>query len=214
MVLRIGGRVRRPLLWTFLSLGVALGGGVGAWIGLASDRNRLLLVAATELAAGRETALSTGLAAGVAWSRAATVTLGIEWTMLLVGAPLLILFGDVLRERPFLRKRLARAEAYAATRPRTGIVALSALTLMPFFPLGALTSVLIGEVLTLPQRKLIPALLASEVVANFAFAFLASQAIGLLPDPRMGAGIIAGTLLLAVIAVALWPRKRAQPTAE
>lgn len=200
--------MRRPLLWTLFGVGLTLGTTVAAWIATAPDRGRLALIAGTELAAGRETALSTGLAAGIPWSRAATVTTGIEWTMLLVGAPLLILGGDLLRETKWLRKRLAKAEAHARKRPRTGILALASLTLMPFFPLGALTSVLVGEVLTLPQARLIPTLLAAEVAANFGFAYLAGKAIGLLPDPRLGAALIAGTLLLIVLTVALWPKRR------
>lgn len=200
--------MRRPLLWTFFGLGLCLAAGLAGWVATAPDRTQLLVVAGTELAAGRETALSTALALHVPWARAATLTTGIEWSMLLVGAPLLILGGDWIRERPFLRRRLARAEAYARRHPRTGVLALGGLTLMPFFPVGALTSVLVGEMLTLPMVLLIPALALAELAANFGFAFLASRTLALLPDPRLGAAVMAGTLLLAVLALAFWPRRK------
>ncbi|HWH08068.1 MAG TPA: hypothetical protein VNX21_02645 [Candidatus Thermoplasmatota archaeon] len=199
--------MRRPLLWTLFGLGLLLAAALAAWVAGAPDRERLAVVAATELAAGREAALSTGLALNVPWARAAALTTGIEWSMLLVGAPLLVLGGDWLRERPWVRRRLARAEAFARERPRTGVLALAALTLTPFLPVGALTSVLIGEVLALPLRLLLPALALAELAANFGFAFLASHALGLLPDPRLGAALMAGALLLAALALAFWPRK-------
>lgn len=202
--------MRRPLLWTLLALGLALATTTAAWVATAPDRGRLTLVAATELAAGRETALSTALAADVPWTRAATLTTAIEWSMLLIGAPLLILGGDWVRERRLVRRHLARAEAYARKRPRTGVLALAALTLTPFFPLGALTSVLIGEVLTLPMVLLIPALALAELVANFGFAFAASRALGLFPDPRLGAVLMVAVLLCLVTALALGPRLAAR----
>lgn len=201
--------MRRALLWTLLAVGLGIAAALAAWVGTAPDRSRLLLVAATELAAGRETALSTALAADVPWPRAATLTTGIEWSMLLVGAPLLILGGDWVRERRLVQRHLAHAEAHARARPRAGVLALAALTLMPFFPLGALTSVLIGEILRLPMRILLPALALAELAANFGFAFLASHAFGLLPDPRMGAAIVAAVLLASIATMVVWRRRRA-----
>lgn len=200
----------RGLLWTLAGLGAALGAVLLIALLLAPDRAALLVVAATELAAGREAALTTGLALGVPWLRAAAVTTAIEWSMLLAGAPLLVLGGDWIRERKFVRSRLARAEAYAREHPRVGILALSAMTLAPFVPVGALTAVLVGEVLTLPQRRLVPALAFAELLANYGFAFAASRALAFLPDPRAAAGIMAVLLLAIAIASAFWPRRRTE----
>ena len=205
---RLATRVRRPLLWTLALLGAALALLLGLWVATAEDRVDLLLVASAELVAGRETALTTAVARGVPWARAATLTTGIEWSMLLVGTPLLVLGGDWVRERRWVRRRLARAEAYARRRPRAGVLALAALTLMPFVPVGALTSVLVGEVLTLPLVLLLPALALAELLANVGFALLASRTLGLLPDPAWAAALVAGALLLTALAMTLWPARR------
>ena len=198
---------RRALLWTLVAAGLLVAAALATGVLLADDRAALLVVTATELAAGRETALTTALALGVPWARAAALTTGIEWTMLLVGAPLLVLGGDWIRERQIVRRRLARAEAYARSHPRAGILALSAMTLAPFVPVGALTSVLVGEVLTLPQRKLVPALALAELIANVTFAVAASRALAVLPDPRAAAAVMAVVLLAVALATAFWPRR-------
>lgn len=204
--------MRRPLLILLAALGAALAVLTIVRIALAPDRAALALLAGTELAAGRETALTTALAAGVPWLRAATITTAIEWSMLLLGAPLLILGGDWLRERTFVRSKIRKAEMFARTNPRAGVLALAALTIAPFVPVGALTSVLVGEVLRIRQALLVPALLAADLLANVGVAWAASETLGLFPHPRIVAGVTAGALLAVAMTAALWPR--APPESE
>lgn len=199
-------RVRRPWLLGLAGLGGLLAAATAAWVTLAPDAATLAVVAATELLAGRETALTTALALDVPWARAATLTTSIEWSMLLLGAPLLILGGDWLRARPFFQAHSGRAEAFARRRPQAGVLALAALTLAPFIPVGALTSVLVGELLRLPQSRLLPALALAELAANVGFAWGASEALGVFPHPRILAAGMA--ILLLGVALALGLRGR------
>lgn len=198
-------RVRTRLgMWTTLLVGLALAitGAALAGLVMAEDPARgraILAVAATDLAAGREPALSLGLAAGLDWRTAAAVTSTVEVTLLFIGFPFLVLAGDWIREKPWAQRMFAKAEARARRRPNSGVVALGALTLAPFIPVGALTSVLVGEVLRLPRTRLLFGLAIANILANIAFGYATAVAIGLFANPALIAALAAGLLILAAV---------------
>lgn len=167
-----------------------------------------LITISVELLGGREAAIPAGLAAGLPWPSVAATTLLVEWTMLLLGFPLLVLAGHRLMRIPRVGVVFERARERAAARPGTGVLALAALTLTPFLPIGALTSVLIGEMLGLPSRRLLPALLLAELAANLLVAVSAAAVIRLFPDPRVAAGAASAALLLVALGGALAGRRR------
>lgn len=201
-------RVRRPDAWTALLLGALLLATGALLLWASPHRAPLLGMLGVELVAGREAALPTGIALGLPWTLAALANVWTEWTMLLLGFPLLALAGDRLLRVPRIEALFHRARAFAHARPNVGVLALGGLTLAPFLPIGALTSVLVGEILGLPQRRLVPILLLAEVAANVTYAYAASAVAGLFPDPRLVAALGALALLL-VAAVGAWAGRRA-----
>lgn len=176
---------------------LALGATLLAGLALRDEAGPYLLVLTVELAAGREAAIPAGITAGLPWFQAALATNLIEWTMLLLGFPLLVLAGDRLARVRRVEALFHRARLRAQAHPTTGVIGLGALTLVPFLPVGALTAVLVGEFLGLPSKRLLPTLMAAEVAANLGFGLAAGAFLGMFPDPRLPALLLAG-LLLAV----------------
>ena len=204
------GRMRRDAL-VALAAGVALlvlGLALFARAALAGEGGPYVLLFSVELAGGREAAIPAGLYAGLTWPQAALATTLVEWTMLLLGFPLLVLAGARLARIRRVEAMFHRARVYAQERPATGVMALGALTLAPFVPVGALTSVLVGEFLGLPSHRLLPVLLGAELAANVAFAYSSAALLGVLPDPRILGALAAGMLLLGVVLSALWGRRK------
>ena len=213
-----GRASHRVDLWIALVLGIglAVGGAVAALLYAGDDARRaqvLLAVVGAELATGREPALSIGLAAGMDWVTAATITTTIELVLLLVGYPFIVLAGDWVRERRAVKRLFARAEARARRKPNAGVVMLGALTLAPFVPVGALTSVLVGELLRLPSRYLLPVLATALVLANIATAYATSRLISLFPHPELVAAGMTALLLVGAGVAWLVHRARSRPQA-
>lgn len=162
---------------------------------LGHPQNRaLLILLAVELPAGREASIPAGLAAGLEWHTAAVAVNLIELTILFLLFPLLVALATGLHKVGWLESTLARAQAYAKRNPDVDVLALGALTFMPFLPVGALTSVLIGELLRLPSKYLLPTLAVSLVIANVLMAYATDRLLAFFPDPRLVAAIM--TLLL------------------
>lgn len=196
--------------WIALALGLLLlaaGLTLLAALHAAGRSGPHLLTIGVELLGGREAAIPAGLAAGLSWQSVAATTLLVEWTMLLLGFPILVLAGHRLLAFPRVAAVFEAARARAAARPGTGVLALAALTLTPFLPVGALTSVLIGEMLGLPSRRLLPALMLAELAANVVVALSAAAVVGLFPDPRVVAGAASAALLLVALASAFAGRR-------
>ncbi|HVM44442.1 MAG TPA: hypothetical protein VM582_00800 [Candidatus Thermoplasmatota archaeon] len=163
----------------------------------ASDQKPALLVLlAVEIAAGREAGIPAGLSAGLDWRQAAIATSFIELTSLFLLFPLLVALAAGLHRVAWLERHLQRAQDYARRNPDVDVLALGALTFMPFLPVGALTSVLIGELLRLPSRYLLPVLAAALVCANVLTAYATARLLSFFPDPRLVAGGMAGLLLV------------------
>lgn len=158
------------------------------------------------LAFGRETAIPAGLAAGLTWMQSFLTAQALEWSMLFLGFPLIVLFGEALHRFGPVRRLLDRAEARAQKRPDAGILALGAFTIVPWLPLGALTAVLIGEALHLPARKLLPVIALAELLANLSFAYATGFAVTRMPDPRMGAAVLALVFIALSLLAIFWPR--------
>lgn len=181
-------------------IAAAIGVGIAlAAIGyfLASEQKPALLVLlAVEVAAGREAGIPAGLAAGLDWRAAALATSFIELTSLFLLFPVLVALAAGLHKLAWLERHLARAQDYARRNPDVDVLALGALTFMPFLPVGALTSVLIGELLRLPSRYLLPVLAAALVLANVAMAYATARLISLFPDPRLVAAAMTALLLV------------------
>lgn len=180
--------------------------GAGALLA-APLRGPLALQLGVHLAAGREAAIPLGIGAGLSWSASATAALWLEWTMLLLGFPLIVLAGERLHRWRRVRAAIERAEAFAARRPDAGVLLLGGLTLMPFLPVGALTSLLIGETLRLPPARLVATLMAAELIANLTVALAADSVLAAFPDPALAALVIAGVIIAIGLLVALLPRR-------
>lgn len=170
-----------------------------------------LVLGSAELVAGREGAIPAGISVGLSWTQAALATTLIEWTMLLLGFPLLVLAGARLARVQRVEAAFHRARVYAHENPSTGVLALGALTLAPFVPVGALTSVLVGEFLGLPSWRLLPVLLAAEVLANVTVAFSAAAVLDLFPHPQLVAALASLALVAGALASA-WVARRKRPS--
>lgn len=182
---------------------------------LASEqRGKLLVLLALEIAGGREASLPAGLATGLTWREAAVAASLIELTALFALFPVLVALASGLHKVRWLESLLARAQAYARKNPDVDVLALGALSFMPFLPVGALTSALIGEMLRLPSRYLLPVLAGSIVIANIVTAYALARLIALFPHPELvAAGMTLALLLGAGIAALVhrWRRRRANP---
>lgn len=190
------------------TLGAALAATALTYLFLHPQRPALLLLLGVEIAAGREASIPAGLAAGLGWPDAAIATSLIELTSLFALFPLLVGLAAGLHKVTWLETHLARAQDYARRNPDVDVLALGALTFMPFLPIGALTSVLIGELLRLPSRYLLPVLAAALVLANLVTAYATARLLDLVPHPRL---VAAGmTALLLVGAAVAWLVHRAQ----
>lgn len=201
--------VQRRDVWVSLVLGLVLAVASLGYLAASEDRNPLLVLLAVEIAAGREAGIPAGMAAGLDWKTAAAATTLIEWTSLFLGFPLLALLGTALHRVALIERLSARAQRFAAERPDVGILTLGALTLMPFLPIGALTSVLIGEILRLPTKRLLPVLAASLLLANIAFGAATAAVLDFVPNPRLVAAGMAGLLVLGAGVAALVHRRAA-----
>ena len=209
-------RARRRDVWIAAALGFALAGAALGYLA-ASDRKReLLLVLAVEVAAGREASIPAGLAAGLDWPTVALVVLLIELTSLFALFPLLVGLAAGLHRIRWLEGHLRRAQAFAARRPDVDALALGALTLMPFLPVGALTSVLVAELVRLPSRYVLPVLAGALVLANVGVAWATARVLSYLPHPQLVAAAMAGLLLVGAGLAWLWHKRteRRERTAE
>lgn len=200
-----------------LALGALLAAAsLAAWGALAFEGDpqagRFALQTTLHLAFGRETAIPAALATGTSWPLAFVAAQALEWSMLLLGFPLIVLFGEGLHHIGPIRRVLDRAESFAKLRPDAGILLLGAMTLVPWLPLGALTAVFIGEAVRLPSRKLVPVVALAELVANLSFAYFTAVAAARFPDPRLAAAAFAGLFLVLSLAAAFWPRRRRAQT--
>lgn len=175
---------------------------------LASPRKpELLLLLAVEIAGGREAGIPAGIAAGLDWREAAVATSFIELTSLFLLFPLLVALATGLRKVRWFETHLARAQDYAKRNPDVDVLALGALTFMPFLPVGALTSVLIGELLRLPSRYLLPVLAGALVLANATIGYATARVISFFPDPRLVAAAMTALLLVGAGVAWLWHRR-------
>lgn len=160
-----------------------------------AQREALLVLLSIEIVGGREASIPAGLAQGLDWTTAAVAVSLIELTSLFLLFPLLVGLATGLTRMRWFDATLARARAYASRNPDVDVLALGALTLMPFLPVGALTSVLIGELLRLPSRYLLPTLAAALVLANVLTAYAMDRLISIFPNPQLVAGIMTALLL-------------------
>lgn len=189
-------------------LGALFAAAALAYLFLHPRRGALLLLLGVEVAAGREAGIPAGLAAGLGWTDAALATTLIELTSLFGLFPLLVGLATGLHKVSWLEKHLARAQDYARRNPDVDVLALGALTFMPFLPVGALTSVLIGELLRIPSRYLLPVLAGALLLANVATAYATARLLDLFPNPQL---VAAGmTALLLVGAGVAWLVHRAR----
>lgn len=195
--------MQRRDAWISLALGAVLAAGSLAYFWASPARAPLAVLLAVEIAAGREASIPAGMAAGLDWQTAALAATLIELTSLFLLFPLLVSLAAGLHRVAWLERHLARAQAFARRRPDVDVLALGALTLMPFLPVGALTSVLIGELLRLPSKYLVPVLAASLVLANIGIALVVAAVLDFVPNPRLVAAGMAALLLVGAGAAAL-----------
>ena len=190
------GRVPRRDVWVAAVLGAAIAATALAFLAVHPQKPALLVLLTVEIAGGRETGIPAGLAAGLSWTDAAIATSLIELTSLFALFPLLVALAAGLHRVRWFERHLARAQAYARRNPDVDVLALGALTFTPFLPVGALTSVLIGELLLLPSRYLLPVLATALVLANVLTAYATSRLISLFPHPELVAAVMTGLLLV------------------
>jgi hypothetical protein len=184
------------------AIGVALAVAAILYLVLHPQKPALFVLLGVEIAAGREASIPAGLAAGLRWQDAALATSLIELTSLFLLFPVLVGLAAGLRKVRWLEGSLVKAQAYAQRNPDVDVLALGALTFMPFLPVGALTSVLIGELLRLPSRYLLPVLATALVLANVATAYATARLLAVFPNPQLVAGGM--TALLLVGAAVAW----------
>ena len=192
-------------------------GALGAAIAMASlayffaspDKPQLLTVLGIEIVGGREASIPAALALGLDWREAALVASLIELTSLFLLFPLLVGLAAGLHKVRWLESHLARAQDYARRNPDVDVLALGALTFVPFLPVGALTSALVGELLRLPSRYLLPVLASALVLANAAMGYATARLISFFPDPRIVAAGMTALLLVGAGIAWVVHRRRA-----
>lgn len=195
-------------VWVAGSVGGLIALAALAWFALHDQKPALLALLAVEIAGGREPSIPVGLASGLSWQDAALATSLIELTSLFLLFPLLVALAAGLHKVRWLETHLARAQDYARRNPDVDTLALGGLTLLPFVPVGALTSALVGELLRLPSRWLLPVLAAALVLANLSFAWATAAVLSFLPHPQLVAGGMAALLLVGAGALWLAHRRR------
>lgn len=205
---RIGRAVKRADVLVAGLLGVVLAITALAYLLSHAQRDALLVLLSIEIVGGREASIPSGLAQGLDWHTAAVAVSLIELTSLFLLFPLLVALATGLTRVRWFDATLARARAYASRNPDVDVLALGALTLMPFLPVGALTSVLIGELLRLPSRYLLPTLAAALVLANVLTAYAMDRLISVFPNPQLVAAVM--TVLLLAGAGIAWLLHRAR----
>ena len=183
------------------------------FLALHPQKQALLLLLTVEIAAGREASIPAGLAAGLSWRDASIAATLIELTSLFLLFPLLVGLATGLHKVRWLEAHLARAQDYARRNPDVDTLALGALTLMPFLPVGALTSVLIGELLRLPSRYLLLVLAAALVPANLLTAYATARLLAFFPQPQLVAAAMAALLLVGAALAWLAHRRKGTPQA-
>jgi uncharacterized membrane protein len=188
--------VRRRDVPIAFGLGLVVASVALAFVFASAKRGALLVLLAAEIVGGREPAIPAGIARGLSWQEAATATTLIELTSLFLLFPVLVGLASGLHRWPWLESTLRVAQRYAQRRPDVDVLALCGLTLAPFLPIGALSSVLVGEMLRLPSRWLLPGLAVTLVIANVSFAFAVGALLRSVPHPALVAGILSGALLL------------------
>lgn len=189
--------------WLPLGLSAVAAVSLGAAFLAASPRGAALAQLAMHLAAGREAAIPLGLVGGLPWPTSFLLATLLEWTMLLAVVPLAGLASARLHRWRPVRDAILRAESYAARRPDAGVLFLGAVTLTPFLPIGAITSLFVGVVLGLPKRRLVPVLMLAELAANLYVALAAASLVALFPEPWMGGAFLAAVALALGLAFGL-----------
>ncbi len=203
----------RSSLTLLAALGAALALAALAYLYASPHRSALLVLLAAEIAGGREVGIPAGLATKqLSWQEAALATSMIELTSLFALFPLLVGLAAGLHKVRWLESHLARAQEYARRNPDVDTLALGALTFMPFLPVGALTSVVIGELVRLPSRYLLPVLAAALVLANLTMAYATARLISIFPEPRLVAAAMTALFLLG--AGGAWLRHRRRHAAS
>lgn len=197
-----------------LAIGILIAAAALAYFFASPRKAALLVLLGVEIAAGREAGLPAGIAAGLDWREAALATSLIELTSLFILFPFLVMLAAGLHRVAWLESHLARAQAYAQRNPDVDVLALGALTFMPFLPVGALTSVLIGELLRLPSRYLLPVLASALVLANVAMAYATARLISFFPEPRLVAAGMSALLLVGAGLAWLAHRRRRASLAD
>lgn len=197
----------RRAWWSLAAPAIALVALWSAALFLAPARRGLvLLVLGLDLAAGREASIPAALAAELPWPSAGLLVTLLQWSYVLALAPILLAAGGRLRGWGPLRGIAETGDALAKRFPQAGVFSLAGLAVFPFLPIGALTALLAGRVLGVPALRLLAAILAAQAVANTLWALAASRALALLPDPRLGAALVAAGFV--AVAVASWWAKR------
>lgn len=178
------------------AIGVAIALAALTYFFLSDQKHALLVLLAVEIVGGREAGIPAGMSQGLDWRQSALAVSFIELTSLFLLFPLLVALAAGLHKVSWLERHLVRAQEYARRNPDVDVLALGALTFMPFLPVGALTSVLIGELLRLPSRWLLPTLAAALVLANVLMAWATARVISFFPDPQLVAAAMTALLLL------------------
>lgn len=184
---------------------------VAGWLDPTLLRN-LLAQAAAHALLGRETGIPTGLATGTPWLLVAVAVMLQDAAILLVGYTLALAALRGAERLGAVRRFVQRAEGslagFAHRTERVGIAVLSVSLWVPFLPSGALTAALVGRAAGYRPKLLLPALLASLVLAAFANTALYAGLGALLgPNSRWwlagGALAVTGTVVLVA-----WLRAR------
>lgn len=203
-----GGVARRDVVGS-LALGVVLAASALGYFALHPRKADLLLVLSAEIVGGREVSIPTGIALGLDWPTLALVASLIELVSLFLLFPVLVGLAAGLHKVRWLEGALARAQDYARRNPDVDVLALGALTLFPFLPIGALTSVLVGEMLRIPSRYLLPVLAGAVVLANVGTAWATAKLLSYVPHPQLvAAGMAILLLLVAGVAYLVHRRRR------
>lgn len=209
---------RRAELWALVGGGAV----VLAWLGfLAAAYARdpilarnLLAQALAHALLGRETGIPAGLATGTPWPLVALAVALQDAAILLVGYGLIAAALRGAERAGWVRRVVTRLETrvapFAKRTQRVGVAILALSLWIPFLPSGALTAALVGRAAGYKPRILLPALLASLVLAALLTTGLYAGLGALLGPSARWILVGAALLVTATVALVSWIRSRAK----
>ncbi len=193
-----------------LLIGVALAFTYTFWLGIkvlySPEKSQILIgMTATDIMFGRAAAMAFGYSLFLGHSTVIPVCITIETILVLIVYPLFVFSWRHLLVTKWLKNFFERihrsAEAHKAKIQKYGIIGLFLFVWFPFWMTGPVVGCVIGFLLGLKARIIIPVVLAGTYLAIFGWAFLLRQLHDHVASYSSYAEMILMAILIVIIVV-------------